>query len=52
MFASWDSQLKESEKSTTVVLAATNIIIENINENFHGSNLVAELIPGFFPDAK
>jgi len=30
----------------------TNIIIENINENLHGANLVAESILGFLPDAK
>lgn len=33
-------------------MVAVNIIIENINENFHGANLVAESILGFLPDVK
>ena len=41
MFASWDSRLKEAEKETTYATVAINIIIENINDNLHGTNLVA-----------
>lgn len=52
MFASWDSRLKEEENAIVNGVAATNIIIENINENFHGANLVADSIPRFLPDAK
>ena len=52
LLASWDSQLKEVEKATTDVVTTSNIIIENINENLHGANLVAESIPGFLPDVK
>ena len=52
MFARWDSQLKEAEKAMVEATKTTNIIIEDINENFHGANLVAESIPGFLPDAK
>ena len=52
MFASWDSWLKEAKKATLDAAATTNIIIDNINENLHGANLVEESIPGFLPDAK
>ena len=52
LFASSDSQLKEAEKATTDAAAITNIIIENINENLHGANLVAKSILGFLPDSK
>lgn len=52
LFASWDSWLKEAEKATTDVLVAVNNVTENINENLHSANLVAESIPSFLPNAK
>lgn len=52
LFASWDSHLKEAEKKTTDLMVTENNVIENINGNLHSSNLVAESILGFLPNAK
>jgi len=51
LFTDWDSKLKQAERETTVVAATTNNI-EAINENLHGTNLVAKSIPRFLPIAK
>jgi len=29
-----------------------NCVIENINENLHNTNLVADSVPGFLPNTK
>lgn len=52
LFGSWDSWLKEAEKATTDAATTTNIIIENINQNLHSSNIAEESIPRFLLDAK
>jgi len=52
MFASWDSRLKKAKKATVDAMVVANINTENINENLHGANVVAESIPGFLPDEK
>lgn len=50
LFTNWDSRLREAEKATTDAAAATNSVIENINENLHSANLVEESILGFLPN--
>lgn len=52
LFANWNSQLREVEKATTYVAIVANSVIENINENLHSTNLVAESIPSFLPNVK
>ena len=52
LFANWDSQLRQAEKATIVAAATTNCVIENINENLHSSNLVADSVPGFLLNVK
>ena len=52
LFASWDSRLKDVEKTTTDAAVVPNSVIENINENLHSANLVAESILGFLPNIK
>jgi len=52
LFANWDSQLRQAEKATVVAAATTNCVIENINENIHSANLVAESMPGFLMNVK
>jgi len=53
LFTDWDSWLKQVERATTIAATATtNSIIEAINENIHGANLVTDIIPGFLPNVK
>lgn len=52
LFAYWDSQLRKVEKEIAVVPAIANNVIENINENLHSANSVAEFVPGFLPNVK
>jgi len=52
LFANWDSQLREAEKAIADAAVATNYVIENINENLHSANLVAESISSFLPNVK
>ena len=35
-----------------VATTVANIVIENINENLHSTNLVAEFVPGFLSNFK
>lgn len=49
LFIDWDSRLKQTE--TTIVIAVNNII-EAINENLEGANLVTECVPRFLPNVK
>ena len=51
LFADWDYWLKRIERKITVTTATTNNIIEAINKNLHGADLVVESIPGFLPNA-
>lgn len=52
LFIDWDSRLKQAERAMTVVEVAKKNIMEAINENLHGTNLVTESILGFVPNAK
>jgi len=49
LFTDWDSRLKQAERATTI---AANNIIEAINENLHGTNLVRECVPRFLLNVK
>lgn len=52
VFVDWNSWLKQSERAMTVAATTINNIIEAINKNLHGTNLVAESIPRFLPNSK
>lgn len=52
LFADWDSQLRQVERAMIVAAVGTNNIIEAINKNLHGANLVVESILGFLPNYK
>ena len=48
----WDSRLKQAEREIAIAVTTTNNIIEAINENLHGANLVTKCIPEFLPNVK
>jgi len=52
LFTDWDSWLNQEERETMIATTTTNIIIEAINENLHGANLVTKCIPGFLTNVK
>ena len=43
---------KKADEKETVIAAAENCVIENINENIHSANLVEYSVPGFLPNVK
>lgn len=47
MFTDWDSQLKQVERVAAIAMTTLNNIIEAINENLFGANLVKKCIPRF-----
>ena len=52
LFADWDSRIRQAKKATAVAATTKNCVIENINENLHNTNLVADSVPGFLPNTK
>lgn len=52
LFKNWDSWLNEVEQAIEDMTAIANIVIENVNENLHNANLMAETNLGFLPNAK
>jgi len=52
LFTNWDYWLKQAETETMITMIAKNNIIEAINENIHGANLVTECVPGFLSNFK
>lgn len=52
LFTDWDSRLKEVERATMIATTIENIIIEAINENLHGANMVNECLLGFLCNGK
>ena len=52
MFTDWDSRLKQAERAIVIAAGVASSIIEFVNENIHGSNLVKECISRFLPNVK
>ena len=52
LFTHRDSRLKQTERETMIATTTTNNVIEAINENMHGANLVIKCVLGFLPNVK
>jgi len=52
LFSEWETQLIKEERDTSRARAIMNNVIELVNDNLHGANLIFGCSPGKLPKAK
>ena len=52
LFSKWETQLIKVERTTSRARAIMNNVIELVNDNLYGTNLISDCSPGNLPKAK
>ena len=52
LFSEWETQLIKAEKATSRARAIMNNVIELVNDNLYGANLISYCSPGNLPKVK